>query len=171
MNKEYYKRTFSKVRPSEKALERIFDMTEKKPKRIRFKGLIAVAVVIAILLCGTLTANAATDGKLYTGVKALASADEVKFVEKVNDHDSFLSRIRITINGEEVSLDDYIVTKSQSGDRTTVLIDSRDGDHSFYVEYMTPSDDYTVNSVIEGHGDLTVRADFETETESEIAVD
>ncbi|MCH5191598.1 MAG: hypothetical protein J1F23_05480 [Oscillospiraceae bacterium] len=86
-------------------------MTESKPKRIRLKGLIAVAVIIAILLCGTLSANAATDGKLYTGVKALASADEVKLAEKVNDDDTFLSRIKITINGEEVSLDDYITAE------------------------------------------------------------
>lgn len=111
MNKEYYKRTFSKVRPSEKALERIFDMTEKKPKRIRFKGLIAAAVIIALLLCGTLSANAATDGKLYTGVKGLATADEIWLAEKVNDDDTFLNRIIIKINGEEISLDNYITVE------------------------------------------------------------
>lgn len=127
MNKEYYKRTFSKVRPSEEAMERIFDMTESKPKRIRFKGLIAVAVIIAILLCGTLTANAATDGKLYTGVKALASADEVKLAEKENDDDTLFARIKITINGEEVSLKDYIVKEYKDGDVIAFDLASPDG--------------------------------------------
>lgn len=127
MNKEYYKRTFSNVRPSEEAMERIFDMTKSKPKRIRFKGLIAVAAVIAILLCGTLSANAATDGKLFTGVKALASADEVKLAKKENDDDTLLKRIKVIFNGEEVSLDEYIITTNiQSGESTDVKLDLPD---------------------------------------------
>ena len=146
MNKEYYKRTFSRVRPSEETLERIFDITEITPKRIRFKGLIVVAVIIALLLCGTLSANAATGGKLFVGVKALANADEVKFVAKGNEEVTLFGRITIICNGEEISLKDYcdIVT----------MIGSGENDESIHVIY-----------------DLTLRSDFETETESENAVD
>lgn len=98
MNSDNYKRAFSNIRPSDERLERIFDMTEKK-KRVRGlkKGLIAVMAVIIALMCGALTANAATDGAFFDGV-------------------------RLIINGKEVNESEYLkVRKSYTKDDGTVV--------------------------------------------------
>lgn len=76
MNKEYYKNTFSKVCPSDETIERIFDMTEKKTRKLKHKGLIIVLAVIFTLICGTLTVNAATDGALFDNVKIFINGKE-----------------------------------------------------------------------------------------------
>lgn len=77
MNKEYYKSAFSAVCPSDEAIERIFSMTEKKKRIFRHKGLIIVAAVIAALICGTFTVNAATDGALFHGIRVILNGKEV----------------------------------------------------------------------------------------------
>lgn len=79
MNKEYYKSAFSMVCPSEEAVERMLSMTEKiKRKRIfGRKSLIIVLAVIAALVCGTFTVNAATDGKLFGNIRVILNGKEV----------------------------------------------------------------------------------------------
>ena len=79
MNKEYYKSAFSMVCPSEEAVERMLSMTEKiKRKRIfGRKSLIIVLAVIAALICGTFTVNAATDGKLFGNIRVILNGEEV----------------------------------------------------------------------------------------------
>lgn len=79
MNKEYYKSAFSMVCPSEEAIERVLSMTEKiKRKRIfGRKSLIIVLAVIAALICGTFTVNAATDGKLFGNIRVVLNGEEV----------------------------------------------------------------------------------------------
>lgn len=69
MLRDNYKKAFSQINPSEETIERIFEMTEKKRyKRVR-KGFIIAIALIAVLLFGVLTANAATDGALFEGMQ------------------------------------------------------------------------------------------------------
>lgn len=90
MNSDNYKKAFSNIRPSDERLERIFDMTEKKKKvRGLKKGLIAVMAVIIALMCGALTANAATDGALFDGVKLIMNGEEVKISDYLKEHRSY----------------------------------------------------------------------------------
>lgn len=90
MNSDNYKKAFSNIRPSDERLERIFDMTEKK-KRVRGfkKGLIAVIAVIIVLMCGMLTANAATDGAFFDGVKLIINGEEVDVANYLKVHKSY----------------------------------------------------------------------------------
>lgn len=185
MHKADYKRTFLAVRPSEEAMERIFSMTEHKPRKIRYKGLIAVVAVLALLLCGTLTANAATDGKLFMGVQALASADEVKLAAKESDNDTLLQRIKITVNGEEVSLDDYIAAKDQLDGTLTVRVSGQPGLDGMIIERLVGDEGFQsveynitcisadgkglITSAIFSGEDKTVRIDIEPEADSDNA--
>ncbi len=87
MNKNEYKKAMSGVHPSDQVIERIMDMTDNKKRKGFKKGLIAVLVVMSVLLCTGLTANAATDG---------AVADAIN--ESIN-------KVKIKINGKEVDAD------------------------------------------------------------------
>lgn len=136
MNKADYKRTFSAVHPCEEAMERIFTLTERKPQKIRWKGLLAAVAVVTILLCGTLSANAATDGKLFKSVEAIANADEVKLAEKANDDEPFFNRIKVVVNGEEMRLNEYFATQYKDGDVINVDIAAPDGDKLAKVAYF-----------------------------------
>lgn len=140
MNSDNYKKAFSNIRPSDERLERIFDMTEKK-KRARGvkKGLIAVMAVIVALMCGALTANAATDGALFDGV-------------------------RLIINGEEVSISDYLpVIRSYINDDGEVVDEYTfalpEGEDSISLEEVA-------DSVPEGNATISVETESEGETES-----
>lgn len=96
MNK--YKRTFSQIRPSEETIERIFEMSEKKSRRMKSKGLIAVLVCLAALLCGTLTANAATDGALFEGISLIVNGENVDLKDYITNYKTYK-----TDDGTEVS--------------------------------------------------------------------
>lgn len=84
-----YKRTFSQIHPSDKTLERIYAMSEKKNKRIKFKGLLIAAACITALLCGTVTANAATDGALFEGINLIINGENVDIKEYIRDYKSY----------------------------------------------------------------------------------
>lgn len=90
MNSDNYKRAFSDIRPSDERLERIFDMTEKsrRAKGIK-KGLIVVIAVLSVLMCGALTANAATDGALFEGVKLVINGEEASVSDYLKTHNSY----------------------------------------------------------------------------------
>ena len=90
MNKEYYKNTFSMVCPSEEAIERMLCMTETRKKTFRHKGLIIVLAVIAALVCGTFTVNAATDGALFDKVKIFINGDEVNPTEHIKNYKTYV---------------------------------------------------------------------------------
>ncbi|MBE6834829.1 MAG: hypothetical protein E7515_01100 [Ruminococcaceae bacterium] len=77
-NKFNYRKALSGIRPSENLNERIIAMTEdKKTKKISVKRIIiAVAVVISILVIGSISVNAATDGKFFDSI-------EIYFNEKL----------------------------------------------------------------------------------------
>lgn len=84
-----YKKTFSQIHPSDKTLERIYAMSEKKNKRIKFKGLLIAAACITALFCGTVTANAATDGALFEGINLIINGENVDIKEYIRDYKSY----------------------------------------------------------------------------------
>lgn len=106
MNKQFYKQTFSGIYPSDEAIERIFDMTEKKTKRIRFKAMIVVAAIIAIFTCATLTANAVTDGALFSGMKMILNGEEVDIAQYIKDYQSYTDENGVEIEKFEVVVPD-----------------------------------------------------------------
>lgn len=106
-----YKRTFSQVHPSDKTLERIYAMSEKKNKRIKFKGLLIAAACITALLCGTVTANAATDGALFEGINLIINGENVDIKEYIRDYKSYkigngtATEIEIEVPDDSASLE------------------------------------------------------------------
>lgn len=102
MNKEYYKNAFSKVCPSEEAIERMLCMTETRKKTFRHKGLIIVLAVIAALVCGTFTVNAATDGALFGKVKIIINGDEVTPAEHIKNYKTHVNNDGYKITSYEI---------------------------------------------------------------------
>lgn len=115
MNREDYKKAFSNVRPSEKTVERIFEMSEKKNRKFRFKGLIAVLACLMALLCGTLTANAATNGALFEGIHLIMNGEDVNIVDYLKEHKSYVGE-----DGEQV--EEYVLdVPDENGDGAVVF--------------------------------------------------
>lgn len=106
-----YKKTFSQIHPSDKTLERIYAMSEKKNKRIKFKGLLIAAACITALLCGTVTANAATDGALFEGINLIINGENVDIKEYIRDCKSYkvgdgtATEIEIEVPDDSASLE------------------------------------------------------------------
>lgn len=134
MNSDNYKKAFSNIRPSDERLERIFDMTEKK-KRVRGvkKGLIAVMAVIIALMCGVLTANAATDGAIFDGVRLIINGEEVNFSDYLKVHRSYIKD-----DGEVV--DEYSFVLPEGSDSVSlegIVDDLPEGDATVTLEAET----------------------------------
>ena len=89
MNKERYKQAFSNIHPSNEAIERIFDMTQKKTKRIKFKVLLTAAIVIALSVCAVFSANAATDGAVFEAAKLIINGENVNIVDYIKTYKSY----------------------------------------------------------------------------------
>ncbi len=102
----HYKRTFSQIRPSDETIERIFEMSEKKNKRIKFKGLLVAVACLAALLCGTLTANAATDGALFEGINLIVNGENVNLVDYIKSHDKYVTEDGTVVETYEFEVDD-----------------------------------------------------------------
>lgn len=102
----HYKRTFSQIRPSDETIERIFEMSEKKNKRIKFKGLLVAVACLAALLCGTLTANAATDGALFEGINLIVNGENVNLVDYIKSHDKYVTEDGTVMETFEFEVDD-----------------------------------------------------------------
>lgn len=106
-----YKKTFSQIHPSDKTLERIYAMSEKKNKRIKFKGLLIAAACITALLCGTVTANAATDRALFEGINLIINGENVDIKEYIRDYKSYkigngtATEIEIEVPDDSASLE------------------------------------------------------------------
>lgn len=106
-----YKKTFLQIHPSDKTLERIYAMSEKKNKRIKFKGLLIAAACITALLCGTVTANAATDGALFEGINLIINGENVDIKEYIRDYKSYkigngtATEIEIEVPDDSASLE------------------------------------------------------------------
>lgn len=105
MNKNNYKKAFSQVRPSDEAIERIFEMTEKKNRKIKHKGLIVAIACLVALLCGTLTANAATDGALFDGIKLIVNGEEANLMDYLKVHRKY-----VTEDGKQVEEYEFVAS-------------------------------------------------------------
>lgn len=104
MNKTDYKRTFSQIRPSDETIERIFEMSEKKSKRIKHRGLVIAIACLMVLFCGTLTANAATDGALYEGIQLIMNGEDVDLKDYLKNYKSYTRE-----DGAEVAEYEFVV--------------------------------------------------------------
>lgn len=104
MNKDYYKKAFSAVRPSENAVERIYDMTQKKHVKLWKKSVLAVAIVLAVLLCGSVTANAATKGALFEGMRLIVNGEDVDLKDYIVHYDSYTDEDGAEVEEYEFSL-------------------------------------------------------------------
>lgn len=152
MNKNEYKKAMSGVHPSEQAVERIMDMTNSKRRKGLRKGVIAVLVILSVLLCSGLTANAATDGAV---------------AEAINQG---IKRITLRINGEEVDPDKYLVSYNKHIDENGKTVEKYgyalhedvNVEDGASIEYEVITDDEGVEIRAEGSG---VDGEFQIETE------
>lgn len=118
MNKEKYKQVWSQIYPSDEAVERILDMTKNKKKRFKFKGIIIAAAVIAALFCGTLTANAATDGALFAGVHMILNGEKVNIVDYVKNYESYTDE-----NGNEIVSFEVELPEDEENSSASIVIE------------------------------------------------
>ncbi|GEM_PF-6442186 len=81
-------------------------MSEKKNKRIKFKGLLVAVACLAALLCGTLTANAATDGALFEGINLIVNGENVNLVDYIKSHDKYVTEDGTVVETYEFEVDD-----------------------------------------------------------------
>lgn len=105
MLRDNYKKAFSQINPSEETIERIFEMTEKKRLKRIHKGLIIAVALIAVLLCGSLTANAATDGALFEGISLVMSGEKVDWKDYISNYKSYVADDGAKVEKYEFDLD------------------------------------------------------------------
>lgn len=105
MLRDNYKKAFSQINPSEETIERIFEMTEKKRIKRIHKGLIIAIALIAVLLCGSLTANAATDGALFEGIGLIIRGEDVDWKDYITNYKSYVDDEGATVEEYEFDLD------------------------------------------------------------------
>ena len=125
MIRDNYKKAFSQINPSEETIERIFKMTEKKRFKGIRKGLIIAIALVAVLLFGSLTANAATDGALFEGIKLMISGEEVNLKDYIVNYDSYVDedganveKYEFDIEGESFA---YEVKSTTSDDQEVTI--------------------------------------------------
>ena len=124
MNKDDYKKAFSGVRPSDETVERIFEMSEKKSRKMRHKGLIVAIACLVALLCGTLTANAATDGALFEGINLIVNGEDVNLVDYIKSHDKY-----VTDDGTEVEAYEFEIPNDEN-DSASIGIQAADDEEN-----------------------------------------
>lgn len=132
-----YKRTFSQIRPSDETIERIFEMSVKKNKKIKFKGLFIAAACLTALLCGTLTANAATDGALFEGIQLIVNGENVNLGDYIKNHKTYVREDGATVSEYEFEFPDEngsasVIVDEKSGDMTASS-DSDDKDVTYEI--------------------------------------
>ena len=112
MLRDNYKKAFSQINPSEETIERIFEMTEKKHIQKIHKGLIIAVAVIATLLCGSLTANAATNGALFDGIVLMINGEEVNWKEHIVSYNSYVEEDGTEVEEYEFEVEDDDISGS-----------------------------------------------------------
>lgn len=139
MNKTDYKGTFSQIRPSDETIERIFEMSEKKSKKMKHKGLVIAIACLMALLCGTLTANAATGGALYEGLQLIINGEDVNLKDYIKNYNSYTREdgaqvsefelevpddgsASISMDGASLNEGEIIVEKESDGNSTVYEI-------------------------------------------------
>ncbi len=81
-------------------------MSEKKSKRIKFKGLLVAVACLAALLCGTLTTNAATDGALFEGINLIVNGEDVDLKDYIKNYKSYVDEDGNTVSEFEIEVPD-----------------------------------------------------------------
>lgn len=135
MNKDKYKKAFSNVSPSDEAIERIFDMTkEKKKMGFAKKGLIAVVVALVVMLCGSLSVNAATNGALFEGLTLIINGEDVNMMDYLKKHEEGIDE-----NGNEYEMYEFELSDGEDSDikvKEFTFTEDENGDVSY--ETKTP---------------------------------
>lgn len=135
MLRDNYKKAFSQINPSEETIEKVFEMTEKKHfNRIR-KGLIIAIALIAILLCGSLTANAATDGALFEGITLIMNGEKVDLKDYIVNHNSYVDE-----DGAKVEEYEFHIDEDENGGSLIFEVKG-DQDAFSYVARVTENED------------------------------
>ena len=106
MNKEEYKRAFAGVGPSAGAEERIKRMAENKKRYVNKK--IWVSLFAAVFLLGALafSADAATDGRLRTGVRLMLSGEKVDLVDFVKNYETYVDENGVRMHRSTIATPD-----------------------------------------------------------------
>lgn len=130
MIKNEYKNAFSKVHPSDEAIERIMDMTNTKQAKSIKRVLIMAMVIISILCSFGVMANAATDGAVTDAISEVA--------------DVISKKVHVLVNGKEVEQKVIISEETDENGNTVyygeVDITSPDGDTDSYIEFEFEGD-------------------------------
>lgn len=135
MLRDNYKKAFSQINPSEETIERIFEMTEKKRyKRVR-KGFIIATALVAALLCGSLTANAATDGALFEGITLIMNGEKVDLKDYIVNHNSYVNE-----DGTKVEEYEFHIDEDENGGSLIFEVKG-DQDAFSYVARVTENED------------------------------
>lgn len=109
-------------------------MSEKKSKRIKFKGLLVAVACLAALLCGALTANASTDGALFEGIQLIVNGEDVDLKDYIKYHNSYVDE-----NGNTVS--EYEFEMPDDNGEASIIVNENVGD-------ITASYDTDNNTII-----------------------
>ena len=125
MNRENYIAAFSKVYPSDECIERIMNMTNEKKKKIFYKPLIAVAVIISLLLIGGIMANAATDGKVAESAKTV--------FDRITSFP-----VKVTEDGKVVEENEYVTEIYEKDGKTILKVNTENGN----ILCETPVEEY-----------------------------
>ena len=103
-----YQCTMSQLRPSNELMEKLMNNQTKITRHRRLtKPLLIAAVIMALLVCGMLGANAATNGALFKGVSLILNGEKVD-INRYATSDSYIDdegNVKITLDLSEVSED------------------------------------------------------------------
>lgn len=145
MLRDNYKKAFSQINPSEETIERIFEMTEKKRLKRMPKGLIIAIALVATLLFGALTANAATNGALFDGISLIMNSEEVNLKDyiiyynpsSVDEEGNKVEVYKVDLDGEGNGEPPVTFEVDETGDVhiSTVLNVTLENEDNGHVEY------------------------------------
>ena len=144
MNKEKYMVAFSEIYPSDKCIERILKMTNKKKNKAVVKTLIALAAAVSLILISLITANALTDGKIAE--TARTAFDKIT---------SF--PVRVSEDGKELEEKEYVTEIYDKDGKHILKVKTKSGEvlcETPYEEYEKNGlgDRYTVKEYVDENG-------------------
>lgn len=144
MNKEKYMVAFSEIYPSDKCIERILKMTNKKKNKAVVKTLIALAAAVSLILISLITANALTDGKIAE--TARTAFDKIT---------SF--PVRVSEDGKELEEKEYVTEIYDKDGKHILKVKTKSGEvicETPYEEYEKNGlgDIYTVKEYVDENG-------------------
>lgn len=161
MNKKEYKAVFSQVHPSERAVERIIDMTQSRKKRICKPILIAAAVALTLLVFGGIVAGAKADNSIVNSVINWIDSEKQATAKVVKD-ETYTNPKGETVREVEVELSDG----TKTGFKTASSGESFDGSSMVYAICATENGYHAIGIDEDGNvvaGEYTDDADITDE--------